>query len=559
MPDQPRYADDWEYALAALRPDGQGWEVDPDRPASRPGETCWRRPLIAGPAPMAHCPVELCPWDSRGTVAGAGEPRCAPTFTFGALSGCLLASRAAEARTVRAETAFAGHGHETECTGAHEVIAGETYCVVAMDQRRAAALNAAQTRVADALSAVAFAQDHSTTRLTTEQIVRIALGTLDPPEPGDFAPVIARIRRDHKLEPVELVACEQSSDCEHAAAGDECPTGTYIACAWCEEASIENDDPVHTGTCDPLLAAKYLERLAAAGIPDTREDIEARLVELMPHRLRDYGAPTQPAIDEWFKETAKQPVADVTHAAPPSGSAIMPCCKRTPFEVPALHRMTTDSDKVTCPGRIPMNVVEVETALRWQSALVTQAAGQPWLADLLRRAADLLHQLDRDRARATRRLHQSEWKRRRLIDYLRTRNSPAIIALRSGLETWRDRCRQAEEKALALASAATGLDGHAQWAAGERERADLRHQVEQLTERLAISSANNRTQRTKRQDVQRQARRTQAQLVAVRDWITQHKCCSNPQACGGACMDDRGTYGRAAVARELDDLLEAIT
>ena len=37
-----------------------------------------------------------------------------------------------------------------------------------------------------------------------------------------------------------------------------------------------------------------------------------------------------------------------THACPPLGSGSMPCCGRTPFEVPRSHRMAVDMDLVTC-------------------------------------------------------------------------------------------------------------------------------------------------------------------------------------------------------------------
>lgn len=44
-----------------------------------------------------------------------------------------------------------------------------------------------------------------------------------------------------------------------------------------------------------------------------------------------------------------QVVEEVTHACPPKGSGIMPCCGQTPFEVlrPS-DRMTTDPKLVTC-------------------------------------------------------------------------------------------------------------------------------------------------------------------------------------------------------------------
>ena len=41
-------------------------------------------------------------------------------------------------------------------------------------------------------------------------------------------------------------------------------------------------------------------------------------------------------------------VDEVTHRCPPEGSGTMPCCGRTPFEVPRWHRMTLDPELVTC-------------------------------------------------------------------------------------------------------------------------------------------------------------------------------------------------------------------
>lgn len=41
----------------------------------------------------------------------------------------------------------------------------------------------------------------------------------------------------------------------------------------------------------------------------------------------------------------------VVHRCPPAGSGEMPCCGRTPIEVPLHHRLTLDPGLVTCPGR----------------------------------------------------------------------------------------------------------------------------------------------------------------------------------------------------------------
>lgn len=39
---------------------------------------------------------------------------------------------------------------------------------------------------------------------------------------------------------------------------------------------------------------------------------------------------------------------ELTHRCPPKGAAVMPCCGRTPFEVPRTDRMTVDSKLVSC-------------------------------------------------------------------------------------------------------------------------------------------------------------------------------------------------------------------
>lgn len=40
---------------------------------------------------------------------------------------------------------------------------------------------------------------------------------------------------------------------------------------------------------------------------------------------------------------------DITHACPPvGGDGLMPCCGRTPNEVPRWHRITLESGRVTC-------------------------------------------------------------------------------------------------------------------------------------------------------------------------------------------------------------------
>ena len=39
---------------------------------------------------------------------------------------------------------------------------------------------------------------------------------------------------------------------------------------------------------------------------------------------------------------------EVIHRCPPEGSGVMPCCDRTPLQVPPWHRLTLDPSLVTC-------------------------------------------------------------------------------------------------------------------------------------------------------------------------------------------------------------------
>jgi hypothetical protein len=41
-------------------------------------------------------------------------------------------------------------------------------------------------------------------------------------------------------------------------------------------------------------------------------------------------------------------MTETTHLCPPDGGGLMPCCGRTPFEVPRTDRMTLDPSLVTC-------------------------------------------------------------------------------------------------------------------------------------------------------------------------------------------------------------------
>jgi len=45
--------------------------------------------------------------------------------------------------------------------------------------------------------------------------------------------------------------------------------------------------------------------------------------------------------------------AEVVHACPAKGAGVMPCCGRTPFEVPSTDRITSEPGNVTCAGVQP--------------------------------------------------------------------------------------------------------------------------------------------------------------------------------------------------------------
>lgn len=40
----------------------------------------------------------------------------------------------------------------------------------------------------------------------------------------------------------------------------------------------------------------------------------------------------------------------IVHACPPDGSGLMPCCGRSPIDVPLTERISMDGTAVTCPG-----------------------------------------------------------------------------------------------------------------------------------------------------------------------------------------------------------------
>lgn len=63
-------------------------------------------------------------------------------------------------------------------------------------------------------------------------------------------------------------------------------------------------------------------------------------------------APTYADSPEGF-EARFEPVEErVTHACPPPGQAVTPCCGRTPFELPRTDRIALGPMVVTCQGPV---------------------------------------------------------------------------------------------------------------------------------------------------------------------------------------------------------------
>jgi hypothetical protein len=77
-----------------------------------------------------------------------------------------------------------------------------------------------------------------------------------------------------------------------------------------------------------------------------------------------------PAVEEWTRAIATGRVS-IVHAVPLLGDGgLLPCCGRTPFEVPRTDRLAIDADLVTCPGRPP-------SLLPDPSAPPTRSPGRP--------------------------------------------------------------------------------------------------------------------------------------------------------------------------------------
>jgi hypothetical protein len=79
---------------------------------------------------------------------------------------------------------------------------------------------------------------------------------------------------------------------------------------------------------------------------------EEDLVKLRTELIQTAAVAVQwvSAIDRRAARVVAETGAETTHACPPEGSNVMPCCLLTPFDVPRTDRMTAFPDLVTCKG-----------------------------------------------------------------------------------------------------------------------------------------------------------------------------------------------------------------
>lgn len=75
-------------------------------------------------------------------------------------------------------------------------------------------------------------------------------------------------------------------------------------------------------------------------------------------RLCGEGGCDLPATHTGQHRAAETPI----HACPQGGDALMPCCEKTPFEVPRDHRMTLDPALVTCKPEYEPDEQDVDWA-----------------------------------------------------------------------------------------------------------------------------------------------------------------------------------------------------
>lgn len=116
---------------------------------------------------------------------------------------------------------------------------------------------------------------------------------------------------------------------------------------WAKSARDNADAAIkaHDATCPPCSQTRYKRGArceAGQGLLQVRWDAEYAVDRQRRQAAQD-TADAAAAQPDLFGQ-------DVVHQCPPGDGAAMPCCGRTPFEVPRLDRMTSKPDLVTCSG-----------------------------------------------------------------------------------------------------------------------------------------------------------------------------------------------------------------
>ena len=115
-----------------------------------------------------------------------------------------------------------------------------------------------------------------------------------------------------------------------------------------EEQTTDNEDTIS-------VPIPVVEEKAEAESPTESEVLEKMDFDLMDVRnaMESLGRSLAVVTTE-FERLSKLVIGEedtTVHACPPDGSGLMPCCGRSPIDVPLTERISMDGTTVTCTGR----------------------------------------------------------------------------------------------------------------------------------------------------------------------------------------------------------------
>lgn len=93
--------------------------------------------------------------------------------------------------------------------------------------------------------------------------------------------------------------------------------------------------------------------------PEAEKDAESEMLKELDFDLADVRnameslGRTLAVVMAEFERLSKLVIGEegtVIHACPPDGSGLMPCCGRSPIDVPLTERISIDGTAVTCTG-----------------------------------------------------------------------------------------------------------------------------------------------------------------------------------------------------------------